>query len=111
MSLSQTEGHLVDPIAKQINDALQKVYVKEVFLIAGKHIQRDPETGVFRFLPGRDRQSLLNDVGTFTSRFVTLCRGLTFNLRVKETDKGGVSLDVTSGVSGELGSRLVERGG
>lgn len=101
----------MDQIAQQINDALRRVYAKEIFIIAGQHIQRDPGSGLFQFLPGKDKQTLMNDVGTFTSHFVTLCRGVAFSIRVKETDKGGVSLDVTSGVSAELGKRLVERGG
>ena len=101
----------MEQIAQQINDALRQVYSKEIFFIAGKHMQRDAQSGLFRFLPGKSKQSLLNDIGTFTEVFVTYCRGVGFNLRVKETNTGGVSLDVTSVISAERGNNLVDRSG
>ena len=97
-------------IAQNINDALRGVYSKEIFIIAGKHIQRDQTTGLYRFLPGQTKQTLLNDVGTYTEHFVTCCRGIGFSLRVKETETGGVSLDITSCINRDLGGSLVERG-
>jgi hypothetical protein len=106
------KGRSVAHIGKKINDALLQIYAKEVYIIAGKHMQRSGQNGgdVFRFLPGKSKQTLLNDVGSFTEHFVACSRGLGFNIRVKETDQGGVSIDVTSSVSPERGNNLVERG-
>jgi len=98
------------PIALQIHTALWGVFSQELFIIAGRHIQRD-ESGIFRFLPGKNKQTLRDDVGAFSGLFVACCRGVGFNIRIKETESLGVSVDVTCFVSKDEGEKLMERHG
>jgi hypothetical protein len=99
----------VEPIAKQINDALMGIYTTEIHIIAGRHIQRDQESGLFRFLPGKTRQTLLNDIGTFGSHFVDCCRGIGFTACVSETASKGVEVKIQGNINPVLGRNLVDR--
>ena len=94
-------------IGQQINDVLLQVYAKEIFAITGRHVHR--EQNVFRYRPDKSRQTFLDEIEAFTKHFVLCCRGVGFNIRVKETDVGGVSVDMRSAVSHERGFNLVDR--
>lgn len=99
----------MEPIAKQINDALMGIYTREVYVISGRHIQREPKTGHFRFLPGKTRQTLLNDIGTFGEHFVDCCRGIGFSASVGETATNGVEVKIQGNIDPALGRNLVDR--
>ena len=92
-------------IAQRVSSAIQNAIWPEIMLIAGNHIQRDGG-GKMRFLPGKNKLTFMTDVEKFVVTVQQACRGITFNLRVTDTDAAGVDIALTTFSNVELGASM-----
>ena len=100
----------MDQIADAVGAAITQVFSREALIITGKHVQREGGTGKFKFSPGSNRQTLMNDVSTLMEHVIACCRGVGFSIQIQETAEKGVQLNINGNANPILGRNLIERG-